>query len=240
MDVSDSRNGLSFGVTLSPNVRDIDLLYELAHVADEIGLDLFGIVDHPHEASLLDAWSLMPMLLAGTRRLRVFPNVTPLPLRLPAMMAKAAASLDVLSGGRFELGIGAGYPTEGIFAMGGPVRRPRASIEALEEAIAIFRAMWSGGSGVTFAGQHYALHDAEAGPPLAHPPGIWVGAIGPRMLGLTGRIADGWSAPIAPFLAHEHYAGAQVLIDEAAREAGRDPAGADRQRVGHDRRPFGR
>ena len=91
----------------------------MARVADEAGLDLVGIQDHPYQRRFLDTWALMAFVLAQTSRISVFPDVANLPLRPPRMMAKAAASLDVLSGGRFELGLGAGAFWDGIEAMGG-------------------------------------------------------------------------------------------------------------------------
>src|SRR5919197_1556930 len=116
------------------------------------------------------------------------------------MLAKQAASLDVLSGGRFELGLGAGSLWEAIAAMGGPDRSPREALEALEEAIRIIRLFWSGELTITFEGRHYSVKGLDPGPPPAHPIGIWVGGYKPRMLNLIGRLADGWipSLPYAP------------------------------------------
>jgi alkanesulfonate monooxygenase SsuD/methylene tetrahydromethanopterin reductase-like flavin-dependent oxidoreductase (luciferase family) len=90
-------------------------------------LDLIGIQDHPYQRRFLDTFALIGDLLARTERLRFFPDVANLPLRQPAMLAKAGASLDVMSGGRFELGLGAGAFWEAIAAMGGPARSRRRS-----------------------------------------------------------------------------------------------------------------
>ncbi len=111
-------------------------LRELARLADTLGLDLLGIQDHPYVSRFFDTMSLISVLLAETRRLRIFPNVASLPLRPPALLAKSAASLDMLSGGRFELGIGSGASWEGIVAMGGQRRAPGEAIQALEEGMA--------------------------------------------------------------------------------------------------------
>ena len=92
--------------------------------ADEGGLQLVGVQDHPYQRRFLDTFSLIATLLAETRRISFFTDVANLPLRPPAVMAKAAASLDVLSGGRFELGLGAGGFQDGIAGMGGPRRSP--------------------------------------------------------------------------------------------------------------------
>src|SRR5215218_4656446 len=130
---------IEFGLSLVPDAAEVAEARELAVRADGLGLDLIGIQDHPYQWRFLETWTLMADLLARTRRLRVFPDVANLPLRMPAMIAKQAASLDVLSDGRFELGLGAGSFWEAIGAMGGPVRSPRESLEAHEEAIQIIR-----------------------------------------------------------------------------------------------------
>ena len=145
-----------------------------------------------------------------------------LPLRPPAVMAKAAATLDVLSGGRFELGLGAGGLPDPIAGFGGPRRTPGESVEALDEAIDVIRLLWSEERSVSFEGKHYRLHDARPGPLPAHPIGIWLGAFMPRMLRLTGRKADGWLPSLGVLTRDEMRAGNQ-LIDAAAEKAGRDP-----------------
>ena len=108
-------------------------------------------------ARFLDTFSLLAFLAARTERIRLFPDVANLPLRHPAMLAKAAASIDLLSGGRFELGLGAGAFWDAIEAFGGPRRSGPESVDALEEAIAILRACWAGERSVTFEGEHYRV-----------------------------------------------------------------------------------
>src|SRR5260370_5047703 len=158
-----------------------------------------------------------------TKCVSVFPDVANLPLRPPAMLAKAAASLDLLSGGRVELGLGAGGFWEAIKAMGGPVRTPGESVSALEEAIEVIRLMWSGGRGVRFDGKFYQLAGLNAGPSPAHAIGIWLGAYKPRMLRLVGKASDGCVPSLGP-LKPEAMPEANARVDDAAREAGRDPA----------------
>jgi alkanesulfonate monooxygenase SsuD/methylene tetrahydromethanopterin reductase-like flavin-dependent oxidoreductase (luciferase family) len=211
-----------FGLFLIPDAASYPDLLRQVEAAERGGLDLIGIQDHPYQRRFLDAFALIGDLLARTERLRFFPDVANLPLRPPAMIAKAAASLDVMSGGRFELGLGAGAFWDAIVAMGGPARSPRESVDALEEAIGIIRRAWSGERSVTFEGEHYAVRGFHPGPPPAHPIGIWLGAYKPRMLALTGRLADGWvpslgnSSPAA-------LAEMQRRVDEAAGAVGRDP-----------------
>lgn len=222
--MSDSQRGLRFGLSLPPTAADGGEIRELVHVVDKEGLDLLGIQDHPYAPQFLDTMSLIAVLLAETERLTIFPNVASLPLRPPAVLAKAAASLDILSGGRFELGLGSGAVWPAIQAMGGPQRSTDEAIRSLEDAIAVIRSIWSGKRGVRHEGKHYSLGGVHAGPPPAHPIGIWVGSVGPRMLRLAGRLGDGWAAPIPAYLPYEEWGRAQSLIDAGAREAGRDPA----------------
>jgi alkanesulfonate monooxygenase SsuD/methylene tetrahydromethanopterin reductase-like flavin-dependent oxidoreductase (luciferase family) len=139
------------------------------------------------------------------------------------VFAKAAATLDLLSGGRFEAGLGGGGFLDAAAAMGAPALTPGESLKALEEAVAILRASWNGARGLRFEGRHYRLEGAPPGPKPAHPIEIWLGAAKPRALAVTGRVADGWAAPLMNYVPPAAAAEAQVVIDRAAREAGRDP-----------------
>jgi alkanesulfonate monooxygenase SsuD/methylene tetrahydromethanopterin reductase-like flavin-dependent oxidoreductase (luciferase family) len=214
---------VEFGVFPVPVADERDNVLEQVLAAERHGLDLVGIQDHPYQRRFLDTWSLIPFLAARTERIRFFPDVANLPLRPPAVMAKAAATIDLLSNGRFELGLGAGAFWEGIAAMGGPPRSGKESVDALEEAIEVIRLMWSGERAVSYEGQYYSLDGVHPGPRPAHPIGIWLGAYGPRMMRVVGRLADGW-IPSLPRLPVEDVPPRQRAIDEAARAAGRDPA----------------
>ena len=145
-----------------------------------------------------------------------------LPLRPPAVLAKTAAALDLLSGGRFTLGLGAGGFWDAIAAYGGPRRSPADALAALEEAIRVVRLVWSGERNLRFEGTHYRLAGAHSGPVPAHPIGIWLGVYGPRALRLAGRLADGWvpsmRGEITPL------AEGAARLDDAALAAGRAPA----------------
>ena len=213
---------LLFGIFPTPNAAERDDIVQQVLTAERAGLDLVGIQDHPYQRRFLDTFSLIAFLAARTERIRFFPDVANLPLRPPAVMAKAAATIDLLSGGRFELGLGAGGFWEAIAAMGGPSRTGPESVDALEEAIEVIRLMWSGERSVSFEGEHYSLDGLHPGPQPAHPIGIWIGAYGPRMVRLVGRLADGW-IPSIPRMPLEEVGPKQDAIDEAARKAGRDP-----------------
>jgi alkanesulfonate monooxygenase SsuD/methylene tetrahydromethanopterin reductase-like flavin-dependent oxidoreductase (luciferase family) len=218
---------VEFGIFPVPSAEHAGAIEQQVLAAERAGLDLVGIQDHPYQRRFLDTWSLIPHLAARTERIRFFPDVANLPLRPPAVMAKAAASIDLLSGGRFELGLGAGAFWEGIAAMGGPTRSGPESVDALEEAIQVIRLMWSGERSVSFDGEHYKLDGVHPGPAPAHPIGIWLGAYGPRMMRVVGRLADGW-IPSLPRLPLDDVPPRRAAIDAAAERAGRDPAGIRR------------
>jgi len=145
----------AFGISVTPLAARYDAIVEQVLAADRRGLDLVGIQDHPYQRRFLDTFALIADLLARTERLRVFPDVASLPMRPPAMLAKAAASLDVISGGRFELGLGAGAFWDAVAGMGGPRRSSDERTEALSEAIAIIRAALDAGAD--------AVNDVSAG-----------------------------------------------------------------------------
>ena len=220
--MADAGLPVRFGWFLVPEAADPRGLVEQARLAERAGFDLVGIQDHPYQRRYLDTFTLLAALATTTERVGLFPDVASLPLRHPAMLAKAAASIDLLSGGRFELGLGAGSFWDAIAAMGGPRRSPGEAVEALEEAVALLRLLWGDQRSVRFTGQHYKVAGVKLGPAPSHPIGIWVGAYGPRMLALVGRLADGW-VPSSGYLPPERLAAAQARIDDAAAAAGRHP-----------------
>jgi len=217
--MSDHERDIKFGYFLIPNA-DAPLL-SIAQEVERLGLDYIAVQDHPYQRRFVDTWTLLSMIAATTSRIGLFPDVANLPLRPPAVMAKAAASLDVLSGGRFELGLGAGGFWDAIEAYGGPRRTPGDALAAMEEAIEVIRKVWSGERNLRFEGQHYRLRGAHSGPVPAHPIGIWLGVTGPRALKLAGKIADGWVPSFRGDL--KKIAEMTKRLDDAAAESGRDP-----------------
>jgi alkanesulfonate monooxygenase SsuD/methylene tetrahydromethanopterin reductase-like flavin-dependent oxidoreductase (luciferase family) len=216
----DYGRAIKFGYFLIPNA-DAPLL-SIAQEVERLGLDYVAVQDHPYQRRFVDTWTLLSMIAAVTSRVGIFPDVANLPLRPPAMMAKAAASIDVLSGGRFELGLGAGAFWDAIAAYGGPRRTPGESLAALAEAIEVIRMVWSGERNLRFDGQYYDLQGAHSGPVPEHPIGIWLGVYGPRALRLAGQAADGWVPSFRGDL--DQISEMTARLDEAAGEAGRDPA----------------
>lgn len=220
--MSDYGRNLEFGISAEPLATPPDHAARIAKIADRAGLDLMGIQDHPYQRRFLDTWTLISTLVPVTERLRFFPDVANLPLRPPAMLAKAAASLDVLSGGRVEVGLGAGAFWDAIVAMDGPRRTPREAVISMEEAIEVMRLVWSDERSLRYDGELYSLNGMRPGPKPAHDIGIWVGAYGPRMLDLIGRLADGW-VPSLGYAPPERLAEMSARIDAGAEKAGRAP-----------------
>lgn len=218
----DYGHDLQFGFFLDPASGDPARTIEIAQIIDDLGYDLIGIQDHPYQQRHFDAMALIANLLGQTKQVRFFPDVANLPLRQPLMLAKEAATLDQLSGGRFELGLGAGAFWDAIRAMGGPVREPREALQSLREAITLLRAYWSGQT-IRHAGEIYQAQGARPGPLPAHEIAIWLGVLGPRALRLTGEVGDGW-IPSMTYVPPAQAALSNAIIDEAARAAGRDPS----------------
>jgi alkanesulfonate monooxygenase SsuD/methylene tetrahydromethanopterin reductase-like flavin-dependent oxidoreductase (luciferase family) len=216
---------VQFGVFLTPTAADPERVVDLAVAAEGAGIDLVTVQDHPYQPAFLDAWTLLSFIAGRTERVQISGNVLNLPLRHPAMLARSAASLDLLTGGRVTMGLGAGFFWDGVAAMGGPHRTPGEGVDALSEAITVIRALWSREpGGVHLDGPHYPISGAKRGPHPAHDIPIWLGALKPRMLRLIGRQADGWWASIGMLADETELASSGTIIDEAARAAGRDPA----------------
>ncbi|NMH77270.1 LLM class flavin-dependent oxidoreductase [Pseudonocardia xinjiangensis] len=220
--MTDYGHDLLFGANPESPPEGSGDIVELAKLTEQVGLDLVTIADHPYIPDQLDTMALLSVIAARTSTLRVLPALANLPLRPPVALARTAATLDILSDGRFELGVGSGAVWDQIAAEGGPRHTPGESIAALEEAVRIIRALWTPGDPVRFDGRHYRLDGVAPGPFPVHDIPIWLGAYRPRMLQMTGRIADCW-LPSSPYLPPEHLAAANAIIDEAASDAGRAP-----------------
>ncbi|MGO1317550.1 MAG: LLM class flavin-dependent oxidoreductase, partial [Cellulomonadaceae bacterium] len=216
---------LQFGTFITPTAAAPHRVVELAQATERAGLDLATFQDHPYQPSFLDTWTLLSYVAARTERIHVAGNVLNLPLRPPAVLARAVASLDLLSGGRVELGLGAGAFWDGIAAMGGRRLTPGQGVTALSEAIDVIRGIWDAKDPAILRvdGEFYHVNGAKRGPAPAHRIGIWLGAYKPRMLRLVGRKADGWLPSMSYLSSLQDLADGNEVIDEAAVGAGRDP-----------------
>jgi F420-dependent oxidoreductase-like protein len=156
---------------------------------------LFSVVNRP-ERPALEAWTSLTYVATATRRLRFGPLVSPITLRHPALLALAAASVDVLSGGRLELGLGAGWDEHEHRAFGVPFPDVRSRMEMLAESIAVTRLLWTGDE-AHFAGRHYTLDGARGHPRPDQRPGppiIVAGTGERRLLRIVAEQADEWNA----------------------------------------------
>lgn len=211
----------SFGISIDPSARGLDEAFALARRADELGLDLLAVQDHAYQPSHLDTWTLLTYLSAATRRISVMTDVADLQLRPPAMLAKAAATLAVLNGGRVQLGVGGGPFPDAIAAMGADALAGKAMVEYAEASVDILRQALRGGPVEAGNDRHSASY--VAGPAPGTPPQVWVGAQKPRMLAMVGRRAEGWISPLNIYVPPADVPEKQRLIDEAAIAAGRHP-----------------
>ncbi|WP_188196852.1 LLM class flavin-dependent oxidoreductase [Nonomuraea sp. SYSU D8015] len=216
---------LLLGTFITPIAHEPHQAVSLAELTEAAGLDVVTFQDHPYNADLLDTYTLLTWVAAKTRRVHVSADVMNLPLRPPAMLGRAAASLDLLSEGRFELGLGAGAFPDAVHGMSGRRMTPGESVEALDEAIDIIRGVWNDREPepLRHQGKHYAIPQMQRGPRPAHDISVWLGAYKPQMLRLTGRKADGW-LPTLEYLRTPGMEESNKIIDEAALAAGRDPS----------------
>jgi alkanesulfonate monooxygenase SsuD/methylene tetrahydromethanopterin reductase-like flavin-dependent oxidoreductase (luciferase family) len=217
--VVDHGREIRFGYFLVPLAASP--LIATAIEVESLGFDYLAVQDHPYQRRYVETWTLLSVLAGRTSRIALFPDVLNIQLRQPAVLAKAAASLDLLSGGRVELGLGAGAFPEAVVAYGGPGRTGAAALRGLEETITIIRKVWSDERNLRFDGEHYQLAGAQAGPVPAHDIGVWVGAYQPKALALTGGVADGWVPSY-----HGDPAALRDMaarLDDAAFAAGRQP-----------------
>jgi alkanesulfonate monooxygenase SsuD/methylene tetrahydromethanopterin reductase-like flavin-dependent oxidoreductase (luciferase family) len=190
--VPDHQRDLSFGTFLFPKSSAGPDLLRLARLAEDLGYDLIAAPDHPYWGHYLDGWTFLSAVFGATSSIQVFTDVINLSLRQPAVVAKAAWSLEAMAPGRLKLGIGSGGVWDAIAGIGGPVWSPREAFEHVEDAVSICRLIWSGEAKVSFAGHHHVLSDATPPPAPPRPIDLWIGCGKPTMRRLVAREADGW------------------------------------------------
>ena len=179
-----------FGLGLETGVHQVSEMLGHARLADEAGLDVVSVGDHPYFAERVDAYAALGFVLGATSNITGAVIMTNLLSRPAPILARTVTGLSTISGGRVVLGMGAGGMEEEIVALGVPRLSPAARVRALEEAIMVVRALSGGGDPVTFDGEFY--HVTELTPAAAPTPPIWIGSLGPKALAVTGRHADGW------------------------------------------------
>ena len=227
---------LKVGVQL-PEVEYVaswDEQRRMAQIAEEIGLDSVWVGDHllyrdPERPSRgpWEAWTTLGALAAVTKRVELGPLVAATSFHNPAMIAKKAATLEEISGGRLILGLGAGWNEPEYLAYGFPFDH---RVSRFEEAFTIIRTLLADGR-CDFDGTYYRLQDCELLPrgPRAGGPPLMIGSEGPRMLGITLPHVQSWNAWFTWFgNSPEGYRPMRDKVDAACRAAGRDPAEVER------------
>lgn len=192
---------IRFGVHAGPQECPVAELVQLWAAAERLGFEWISIWDHFYPAQVapdrdcLEAVACHALLAAKTRAVRVGSLVYCAGYRHPAVLANAAATIDHISGGRLELGLGAGWHEAEYRAYGIPFEAPAVRLRRLAEAVEIIRLLWSEPV-ADFKGEFFTLTGAMCHPkPVQQSPRIWIGATGERLaLPLAGRIADGWNA----------------------------------------------
>lgn len=215
---------LEFGAFITPVNNPPQVAVARAQLSEQLGYDLVSFQDHPYQPAFHDTWTLLTWVAAQTERIGISGNVLNVPMRPAPVLARAAASLDLLSGGRLSLGLGAGGFWDAMAAMNVTRRTAGESVDQLGEAIDVIREIWASDNKnrLRYDGSYYQLRGAKRGPAPAHDVPIWVGAYKPKMLRLVGAKADGW-LPSLPYLKPGDLARGNEIIDAAAKDAGRDP-----------------
>lgn len=211
----------------TPNGLAWDDLVEQWQLIESLGFDCSGLADHlmPTTGNIEDpyheGWTALTALAALTPRLRIAVLVTGNTYRNPALVAKMAATLDHVSGGRLDLGLGAGWYEPEHTAYGFPFPPPGERVEMLREAVTVIKSLMRGGR-TTFEGRYYQLHDAPFAPLPVQPGGlpIMIGAQGDRMLRLVAEQADIWNLNHSPDKMRELGA----VLNRHCNEIGRDPS----------------
>lgn len=220
----DYRHELQFGINLVPVAKQVKSVVAIAQISEQAGMDYVTFQDHPYNNTLIDAFTLMTWVAAQTSEIKIAPNVLNVPLRPPAMLARQAAALNLLSSGRLELALGAGAFWDPIASMGGIKRSPGEAIAQLSEAIDVIRQVLNTDvrGGVRFQGEYYQVNGMTRGPESPTEIPIWLGAYKPKMLKLLAEKGDAW-LPSMGYLETKDLPDGNARIDDAAVNAGRQP-----------------
>jgi probable F420-dependent oxidoreductase len=227
---------VSFGVHAGPQMCTMAELESLWDTAEAAGFEWISVWDHfypapfPLEGDCFEAVACHAALAARTSRPRVGCLVYCAGYRHPAVLANAGATIDHLSGGRLEMGLGAGWHSWEYEAYGLAFEPPAVRLRRLAEAVEVVRLLWSQET-TDYEGEFFRLRQARCNPkPLQRPtPRIWVGASGERALRLAGRLGDGWNVP---FVSPEDFARKLAVVKDHASDPDRLVSGVNLALVG--------
>ena len=239
-----SHTPVRIGIKLSPQRTTIDELRAVWQLADEAGFDSCWNFDHfasigsdDPSGDVFEGWTLLAAMAEGTSRVRIGCMVTGNTYRHPAVLAKMAVTVDHLSGGRLDFGLGAAWAEVEHTMLGLELGSVRGRLDRFEEACQVIRSLWTQPT-TTFQGKYYELTDALANPkPVQRPgPPFWIGGSGrKRTLRITAQYADAWNAAGGSV---EELAELSGVLDQHCADVGRDPAEIRRTvqvRFGDDR-----
>ncbi len=221
-----SSNATRFG--LNPRGLSYERTVAVAKAAEAAGFDNIAFSDRPPESNI-EAWTLATAIGVQTDRIRLTHSTLNVPFRNAGMLAKMAASLDVITGGgRVLLTLGAGGQEKHYAGYGITLGTPAERYERLEDAVAILRGLWANES-FTYEGKQLSVAEGVVDPkPVDGTIPIFLGAGKPRMMRLTGRVADGWIKNGGWPESVEAYREQVALLEAGADSAGRDPAALHR------------
>ncbi len=222
-------NRMKFAVIV-PNWAPFDqeLMLRLAEEVEALGFDHLFYTDHlmnPYAESegfpeeTVETWSLISHVAARTSTIRIGTAVTPMSLRPPALLAKQVATIDNLSGGRIDVGVGTGWSGGSYGVINAGFGTPKTRKSRMRESLELIIQLWTQDR-VTYEGNHYAAQDAVVAPkPLQKPhPPLWIGGWRPHMQTLTAEMGHGWIPWNRP---RDFYAEALNSIRTQATELGR-------------------
>lgn len=219
---------LSFGIKTGQRYPTHDALFAVWQEAESLPVfehawlnDHFMGLGSTPPGPYLESWTLLAALAARTQRLRIGVMVTDNTYRHPALLAKMAATVDVISHGRLNFGIGTGWSEQQHHAYGIPLPAPGERVRRLGEACEVIRRLWSEPA-VTFEGRYYQLHEAPCDPkPVQKPfPPFAIGGEGEQTLQVIARSADIWDCSVAT---PDLYAQKRLLLERFCTALGRDP-----------------
>ncbi|GAC1423568.1 MAG: LLM class flavin-dependent oxidoreductase [Actinomycetota bacterium] len=211
-------------------VFDYATLESFWTAADQLGYHAIWNYDHLYglghnqqdfEAPTLEAWTTLAAMAVRVRRARVGCMVSAITFRHPLVLAKMAVTVDHISGGRLEMGIGAGWHDAEHTGLGISFPSPGTRVAMLDEALTMMKQWWSG-QRPTYEGQFWSMHDAICAPlPVQRPhPPLVIGGMQPKMLRLVAKHADEWNVPGSDV---ETFARLSKQLDENCVQIGRDP-----------------
>lgn len=223
---------MRFALKTAPQMTTYEAMLEVWRAADDIELfesawnfDHFEpILGKPRSGPCLEGWTTLAALAQATTRIRVGCMVTGMPYRHPAVLANMAATVDRISGGRLELGVGAGWNQDEADAYGIELAPLKERFDRFDEGLEVIVGLLGGDGPVNYEGNHFRLTDAHCEPrpvQTPHPP-IWIGGDGPqRTLRAVARHAQYWNTP---FASGESFAESLEILHGHCADVGRDPA----------------